>query len=144
MKHWTCCDVDLRVPILTEAPPRSILVLSGRHHFISNASIVNNCIIPYTDWKTVWTWLTCAIQKFLSEGTNSDTVFLNTAKSGLARDVDGPPLNAGLVVLWFQVLLRSPITLWFSGGGGEVWTPTPTHSGSAHDETTQINGCIRH
>ena len=27
------------------ASPRSILVLSGRYHIISNASLVNNCII---------------------------------------------------------------------------------------------------
>ena len=34
-------NVDLRISILTEAE----LVLSGRHHIISNASIVNNCIM---------------------------------------------------------------------------------------------------
>ena len=38
-------DVDLRIPILTSASPRSIWVLSGRHHIMSNTSIVNNCII---------------------------------------------------------------------------------------------------
>ena len=38
-------DIDLRIPILTSAPPRSILVLSGRYHIMSNASIVNNCIV---------------------------------------------------------------------------------------------------
>ena len=38
-------DVDLRTPILTSAPPRSIWVLSGRQHIMSNTSIVNNCII---------------------------------------------------------------------------------------------------
>ena len=37
--------MDLRILILTSAPPRSILVLSGRYHTMSNASIVNNCII---------------------------------------------------------------------------------------------------
>ena len=42
---WTWCDVDLRIPILTSAPPQSILVLSGQHHVISNVSIVNNCIM---------------------------------------------------------------------------------------------------
>ena len=31
--------------ILTSASPRSILVFSGRYHIISNASLVNNCII---------------------------------------------------------------------------------------------------
>ena len=51
-EHWTWCDIDLRIPILTEAPPRSILVLSGRYHIMSNASIVNNCIIIYA--KLVW------------------------------------------------------------------------------------------
>ena len=30
---------------MTSAPPRSILILSGRYHIISNASLVNNCII---------------------------------------------------------------------------------------------------
>ena len=38
-------DIDLRIPILTSALPRSILVLSGRNHIMSNASIVNICII---------------------------------------------------------------------------------------------------
>ena len=33
--------------ISTEAKPRSILVLSGRYHIISNASLVNNCILSY-------------------------------------------------------------------------------------------------
>ena len=37
--------MDLRVPILTKAEPRSILVFSGRYHIMSNASIVNNCFI---------------------------------------------------------------------------------------------------
>ena len=31
--------------IMTSASPRSILVLSGRYHIISTASIVNNCIM---------------------------------------------------------------------------------------------------
>ena len=30
---------------MTSAPPRSILVLPGRYHIMSNASIVNNCIL---------------------------------------------------------------------------------------------------
>ena len=30
---------------MTSASPRSILVFSGRYHIISNASLVNNCII---------------------------------------------------------------------------------------------------
>ena len=30
---------------MTSASPRSILVLSGRYHIISNASLVNNCIL---------------------------------------------------------------------------------------------------
>ena len=30
---------------MAEASPRSILVFSGRYHIISNASLVNNCII---------------------------------------------------------------------------------------------------
>ena len=34
-----------RIPILTEAKPRSILVFSGQYHIIYNASIVNNCFI---------------------------------------------------------------------------------------------------
>ena len=41
------CDIDLRIPILTLAPPQSILVLSGRNQIMSNASIVNNCIVLY-------------------------------------------------------------------------------------------------
>ena len=55
LRHWTWCDIDLRVPILTEAEPRSILVLSGPPrsilvlsvwcHIMSNAPIVNNCFI---------------------------------------------------------------------------------------------------
>ena len=32
---------------MTSASPRSILVLSGRYHIISNASLVNNCIISH-------------------------------------------------------------------------------------------------
>ena len=43
--HWTWCDIDLRIPLLTSATPWSILVLSGRYHTMSNASIVNNGII---------------------------------------------------------------------------------------------------
>ena len=39
--------IDQRIPILTEAKPRSILVFSGRYHIISTASIVNNCFIIY-------------------------------------------------------------------------------------------------
>ena len=45
LRHWTWCDIDLRVPILTEAEPRSILVFSGRYHIMSNASIVNNYLL---------------------------------------------------------------------------------------------------
>ena len=45
MRHWIWCDIDQRIPILTSALPRSILVLSGRYHIISNASLVNNCIL---------------------------------------------------------------------------------------------------
>ena len=30
---------------MTSASPRSILVFSGRYHIISNASLVNNCIM---------------------------------------------------------------------------------------------------
>ena len=33
--------------LLTDDSPRSILVLSGRYHIISNASLVNNCILLY-------------------------------------------------------------------------------------------------
>ena len=33
---------------MTSAPPRSILILSGRYHIISNASLVNNCIQSFT------------------------------------------------------------------------------------------------
>ena len=36
-KHWTWCDVDQRIPILTEAK-----VFSGRHHIMSSAPAVNN------------------------------------------------------------------------------------------------------
>ena len=39
------CDIDQRIPILTSATSRSILVFSGRYHIISNASLVNNCFI---------------------------------------------------------------------------------------------------
>ena len=42
MRHWTWCDINLQIPILTSAPPRLILVLSGQYHML-NASIVNNC-----------------------------------------------------------------------------------------------------
>ena len=45
MRHWIWCDIDQRIPILTSALPRSILVFSGRYHIISNASLVNNCIL---------------------------------------------------------------------------------------------------
>ena len=45
LRHWTWCDVNLRVPILTEAEPRSILVFSGRHHIISNVSIVKHSFL---------------------------------------------------------------------------------------------------
>ena len=45
MRHWIWCDIDQRIPILTSALSRSILVFSGRYHIISNASLVNNCII---------------------------------------------------------------------------------------------------
>ena len=38
-------DIDQRIPILTEAKPRSLSVFSGRYHIISNASLVNNCFI---------------------------------------------------------------------------------------------------
>ena len=41
----TNIDRGERIPILTSASPRSILVLSGRYHIISNATLVNNCII---------------------------------------------------------------------------------------------------
>ena len=37
--------MDLRIRILTSAPPLSTLVLSGRYYIMSNASIVINCII---------------------------------------------------------------------------------------------------
>ena len=45
MRHWIWCDIDQRIPILTSASPQSILILSGRYHIISNASLVNNCIM---------------------------------------------------------------------------------------------------
>ena len=45
MRHWIWCNIDQRIPILTSASPRSILVFSGQYYIISNASIVNNCII---------------------------------------------------------------------------------------------------
>ena len=45
LRHWICCDIDQRIPILTEAKPWSILEFSGRYYIISNASIVNNCFI---------------------------------------------------------------------------------------------------
>ena len=36
---------------MTEAKPRSILVFSGRYHIISNALLVNNCIMsPELFW----------------------------------------------------------------------------------------------
>ena len=44
MKQLLTLDM-MRIPVLTSAPPQSILVLSGRHHIMSNASIVNNCIL---------------------------------------------------------------------------------------------------
>ena len=37
IRHWTWCDVDLRIQIVTSAPPRSILVFSGHHNIMSNA-----------------------------------------------------------------------------------------------------------
>ena len=36
--------LDTRIPILTSASPRSILVFASQCHIISNDSIVNNCI----------------------------------------------------------------------------------------------------
>ena len=42
LRHWIWCNIDQRIPILTEAKPRSILVFSGQYYIISNASIVNN------------------------------------------------------------------------------------------------------
>ena len=45
MRHWILRDIDQRIPILTSASPWSILVSSGRYHIISNASLVNNCIM---------------------------------------------------------------------------------------------------
>ena len=48
MRHWIWCDIDQKIPILTSTLPRSILVFSGRYHIISNASLVNNCIMYYT------------------------------------------------------------------------------------------------
>ena len=45
MRHWILCDIDQRIPILTKANPRSILVFSGHYQIISNASLVNNCFI---------------------------------------------------------------------------------------------------
>ena len=36
------CDIDQRIPILTEATPMSILIFSCRYYIISNASLVNN------------------------------------------------------------------------------------------------------
>ena len=39
------CDVNLRIPILTEVEPRLIFALPGPHHTMSNASIVNSCFI---------------------------------------------------------------------------------------------------
>ena len=36
-KQWTWCDVDQRIPILTE-----VNVFSGRHHIMSSAPVVNN------------------------------------------------------------------------------------------------------
>ena len=38
---------------LTSASPRSILVFSGRYHIISNASLVNNCIMSLKSFKNV-------------------------------------------------------------------------------------------
>ena len=40
MRHWTWCDIDLRILILTSASPESISVFSGRYHIMSNASII--------------------------------------------------------------------------------------------------------
>ena len=51
MRHWIWCDIDQIIPIFTSASPRSILVLSGRYHIISNASLVNNCILLYNEVK---------------------------------------------------------------------------------------------
>ena len=42
---WIWCDIDQRIPIWTLASPRSILVFSGRYHAMSNASIINKCIV---------------------------------------------------------------------------------------------------
>ena len=55
MRHWIWCDIDQRIPILTSASPRSILVLSGRYHIISNASLVNNCILLWR-WRHACPW----------------------------------------------------------------------------------------
>ena len=45
--HWLTQVAT--IPILTSASPRPILVFSGRYHIISNASLVNNCIITFHD-----------------------------------------------------------------------------------------------
>ena len=39
------CTSFSKYYIIKQLSPRSILVLSGRYHIISNASLVNNCII---------------------------------------------------------------------------------------------------
>ena len=40
---------------MTSATPRSVSVFSGRYHIMSNASIVNNCIILHGSQKLIYT-----------------------------------------------------------------------------------------
>ena len=71
-RHWIWCDIDQRIPILTEAKPRSILVFSGRYHIISNASLVNNCFIIWHLEKDVQVSL--HLEKILNLYTSFGTV----------------------------------------------------------------------
>ena len=50
-----------------ENSPRSILVLSGRYHIISNASLVNNCIIFLFLNQNIY----CGYSKEQSQGNSS-------------------------------------------------------------------------
>ena len=54
---------------MTSASPRSILIFSGRYHIISNASLVNNCIM-----------LTCAVGLFDDKQDNIIDAFNTTSR----------------------------------------------------------------
>ena len=69
---------------MTSASPRSILVLSGRYHIISNASLVNNCIMFASNPPIVM-----ALTPMVAEATLS----INT----LTVTVASPPVSVNML-----------------------------------------------